>query len=39
MHDDDEEPGLLISPAFWLGGALSVLAWHYLYLGLQAALT
>jgi hypothetical protein len=24
---DDTEPGLLVSPAFWIGAALSVAAW------------
>jgi len=24
---DDDTPGLLVSPAFWIGGALSAAAW------------
>jgi hypothetical protein len=24
---DEDSPGLLVSPAFWIGGALSVAAW------------
>lgn len=26
-HDHDEGPGLLVSPAFWIGGALSTCIW------------
>jgi len=26
-HMDEDSPGLLISPAFWFGGAMSVAAW------------
>lgn len=26
-HTDEDRPSLLASPAFWIGGALSVAAW------------
>jgi hypothetical protein len=32
--EHDEGPGLLVSPAFWIGGVLSLAAWA----GLAAAL-
>jgi len=27
LHDEGEGPGLLVSPAFWCGGLLSLAAW------------